>query len=761
MKDKRFNSYMSMAAVFAVCSTMLSCSTVGGDKEKEKKPSDSTTSQAIFTADKENEKSYKAISWSIPDDISYVIEMKQSAAGGAFINAYREDTTYVLYHANDDFSEFTKINLPERDYRKDQIYMSPSDDGSLHVFVASKSYTGLPDPDYDDPNTDWLEYEEATVFSYKVEKYGADGELIDSIDISGMEDLPTTEKYINGFEATKDGEFFVATQNLIVKIGADGKYLDKIDLGNSYILKCGYDSNSDFLCIADSDVGTRCYVIDTELMKIKSSENLGPVTSNVESMSPGKFGYLVFVQKNDGIYGLKEYEDSSAKLYKLVDFMNTGLGSEYINAILALEDEDFVIAGHNYKTEKAIPLSYHITLRDEEEVKNTQVLTLATPGGYMDEQMKMVEDFNREFNGQYRIEINTDYVTEGKEGVGEAFSKALIAGDVPDLVYMFDFSAMQNLAAKGALADLYPFIENDPELSKDMFMPNVLKAGEYEGELPLMPSKYMVSTIAVKTKFTCGAGQNWTPDEMMNAVNSMPEDMTISKFTDSAEQFMWDFIFHSSGSFVDYANRTCSFDSAGFVSLLELAKNCPKVDRALDGDMTEAEHQVYYSEKENAFKNDKAFMQGMWVGDYSSYQKEKERVFGDDDVTFVGYPSDNGKGSFLKCESPFAILENSENKDAAWAFIRRFYLDNYQKTVGKGDGTGLTYLSVLKKNNEYTDKEFEKLVYAPDRAGSYDYDIFDICLDEANYYFAGEHTAQQAADMIQNRVSILVSEQSW
>ena len=35
-----------------------------------------------------------------------------------------------------------------------------------------------------------------------------------------------------------------------------------------------------------------------------------------------------------------------------------------------------------------------------------------------------------------------------------------------------------------------------------------------------------------------------------------------------------------------------------------------------------------------------------------------------------------------------------------------------------------------------------------------------IITEEVNAYFAGEKTAEEAADMIQNRVSLLISEQS-
>ena len=43
---------------------------------------------------------------------------------------------------------------------------------------------------------------------------------------------------------------------------------------------------------------------------------------------------------------------------------------------------------------------------------------------------------------------------------------------------------------------------------------------------------------------------------------------------------------------------------------------------------------------------------------------------------------------------------------------------------------------------------------------TYSEDAMVIITEEVNAYFAGEKTAEEAADMIQNRVSLLISEQS-
>ena len=57
--------------------------------------------------------------------------------------------------------------------------------------------------------------------------------------------------------------------------------------------------------------------------------------------------------------------------------------------------------------------------------------------------------------------------------------------------------------------------------------------------------------------------------------------------------------------------------------------------------------------------------------------------------------------------------------------------------------------------------DLERYVLSCDTlGGQYDDDILNICLEEAQTFFSGEASAEQAADMIQNRCSILVSERA-
>ena len=45
--------------------------------------------------------------------------------------------------------------------------------------------------------------------------------------------------------------------------------------------------------------------------------------------------------------------------------------------------------------------------------------------------------------------------------------------------------------------------------------------------------------------------------------------------------------------------------------------------------------------------------------------------------------------------------------------------------------------------------------------GSFDPDIESIVEEEIMAYIKGEKTADEAADLLQNRISLILSEQSW
>ena len=98
---------------------------------------------------------------------------------------------------------------------------------------------------------------------------------------------------------------------------------------------------------------------------------------------------------------------------------------------------------------------------------------------------EMVVAFNRK-NDKYRIEI-ADYseYNNDKDGWDAGQTKLrteILSGNVPDIFCLNGLNYTQ-LAAKGILEDLYPYMDADKDMKRSDFFQNVLQAFEVNGKL--------------------------------------------------------------------------------------------------------------------------------------------------------------------------------------------------------------------------------------------------------------------------------------
>ncbi|WP_028519026.1 hypothetical protein [Ruminococcus flavefaciens] len=247
---------------------------------------------------------------------------------------------------------------------------------------------------------------------------------------------------------------------------------------------------------------------------------------------------------------------------------------------------------------------------------------------------------------------------------------------------------------------------------------------------------------------------------------------------------VFDRLSNSGSDFIDLTTHTCSFDSQEFIDMLEFAGQFPGVDE--------------YAWEQCSCRNDTALLSDMYFSSFRDINVQKQSVFGED-MTFVGAPSADGKGSVMLPSNQFAIMETSDNKEGTWEFIKLFLAD--ECCNGNPDGIPVTenglkkvmeaaleppfYYDELNGNKKvYMDetgrdpysneqikitpmtydeqKRYGQFVRSVRRisSGNTELAISSMIAEETEYYFAGEHSARQCAEMIQNRVSILLSERS-
>ncbi len=132
----------------------------------------------------------------------------------------------------------------------------------------------------------------------------------------------------------------------------------------------------------------------------------------------------------------------------------------------------------------------------------------------------------------------------------------------------------------------------------------------------------------------------------------------------------------------------------------------------------------------------------------------------DSQTTFVGIPDANG-GQLLLTPR-IGITHSCKYPDAVWEFVEGYatmrntsvylpifqsYLDSQQKTLNEVYSSDIVDQAISLINEATTVTED----YSP---------IPNIVADEAQAYFSGDKSAEDVAKVIQNRVSIYLSEQS-
>lgn len=211
-----------------------------------------------------------------------------------------------------------------------------------------------------------------------------------------------------------------------------------------------------------------------------------------------------------------------------------------------------------------------------------------------------VKKFNRTHE-DVQIEVrNYSLLSEnGKHGI-DLLMAEIAAGQVPDIIELgssenttqlpyehirktayHDQTCLlpyRQMAEKGYLEDLWPYIENDPELGREAVVEAPLKAAEVNGGLYTVFDSVWVHTL-VGEESVVGNRTSWTLEDLWEAFSSMPEEAAILDSSMNVPSMKYDmlstYIYGFFDLFVDWETGQCRFDSQQFRNVLEFAGYMP------------------------------------------------------------------------------------------------------------------------------------------------------------------------------------------
>ena len=686
---------------------------------------------------------------------------------------------YYIYHWSDYYDE---EEASESDASEEGSLDDAADQASAEVTENEETdAAGMSDESAEEAsaedNARKMVVEEQQDDECYLAKFDWEGNLIYQVDL--MAEYGDEDNYlsVSGMILTDDNELVLSINSGLYKYSENAGFttLLKPDENASryYQLFKGFEGK--VFVLSYGDQGMELCQFDTKTGKMGEPSSL--FTGYPDYSFFGGNGYDLYCCKKDGVYGI-DFEKN--ELTKLLDFVDSDIEiTSSTGMMVGISDVEFV---------SLVPdMDYNFYAARFTKIPADQVVdkTIITMGGYYmnyDIRKKAFE-FNKE-NPNYKIKFvdYSSYDDEGEYGAGiEKMNMDIVSGNTPDILVLSYDMPVDSYINKGLFYDMSGYLNNDSDISNVELLTNVLDALRTGDKLYQITPSFTIGSMVVKTKFTEGKDVLTFKDckELMEKTGVKKEVLfgNISR-----ETFLSYGLNYSGNNYIDWANKSCSFNSDSFVEFLEFANGFPETYEYLDME----------NYKDSLYHEDESLFNIVTISNVRSYAFMRYLQFGED-ISFVGYPNDMGvNNSVIIPDVRLAISAQSQNKDAAWEFVSSLLMEDYQDKIDYS-------FPIRKSSFEKKAEECSRKPYFMDGTKKIEYDdtyymdgvpvnapnltsedilfmtnfiksvtmlssnntsVNNIINEEASAFFSGQKGAKEVADIIQSRLSIYVNENS-
>ena len=546
-------------------------------------------------------------------------------------------------------------------------------------------------------------------------------------------------------------------------------------------------TNGEFIVTYYDDSWTKLYMATYDI----KTDTLGEATQLPESITWSGYSAMttgistdIVYATSSGVFGLNV---GDAEPKQIMSFINSDLSTTYLNTIFMLDDEHFV-AFYGDDLDNGRTKGAFFTKKNPEDIPDKSVLVLA--GNYIGSDVRnRVVEFNKT-SEQYRIVLKEYQSMATSEDYMAGYAQLnndIISGNMPDILVYDGNLPVENYISKGLLADVGELIAKDEELSKVEYLQNVFDAYKVNDKLyHIIPSFYVRTVIGKESLL--GGRESWSFDELKEVLATMPEgtqafgEMTRTSFLTTLMQYC-------GSDFVDASTGKCNFDSPDFIAMLEFANTLPE---EINYDYDDSDYwDNYWKNSQSQYREGRTLLMECYIGSVRDMNYSINGYFGAD-VTYVGFPTENGKGSVLGANNNcFVLSAKSANLDGAWEFVRYYLTEDYQKTLDWGmptiksifmekaeeamekpyyldeNGDKVEYEETFELNGESIPLEpmskeqkdqLVEFIQTVDSVIYYNEDIQNIVEEETASYFAGQKSVNEVVQIIQSRAQIYVDE---
>lgn len=655
--------------------------------------------------------------------------------------------------------------------------------GDLQAISLGTGNFTISAPDFDkDGNIVYIESagedgeENSEKMNYVLKKIKTDGTTVSETDITAaLNDHAEEYFYPECVAADVGGNIIVNGYYQLIVLDENGNYLFDIPVpeGMRKLVKS-----------AGGEVFAQCYGDRSYCEFYKIDMSAKKFGGNIDIVQGYSFDYDVhahnglgdvdiYVEDQDCIYS---FDLESGAKTEILNFVDSDISHGEISEIFPIgEDGSFIGVGQSYMSgNMQIMMIYPVDASTLPE--RTEIIVAGSDYSISSLVEYQAVKFNME-NEKYRIKIKK---YSGENSITK-LNNDMTSGNIPDILLTDASMPFDSYAAKGLFADLYGFIDNDSEINRDDFLPNLLTAMETDGKLYRFTDSFKIFTAIGKTSIF-GKETGIDFKRINEIMESRPEGTEIFAGT-TKEDILGHAMELCGDNFIDYKNGKCDFTSDYFIELLEFA------NQFMDSiDMNSYFNDAFWDRYRTMFADEEALLLIAYVTDFADIFYNEHELFGEE-VTAVGFPTFEGLGASFDVSGGFAISAKSKNQEGAWEFVRSLLTEEFQDSVDEMPvrktsiekkaqknmkefdpqatrittigsmalGTSGYVIEDAKPTQADVDKTME-IINSTKQITKYDYTVTDIVVEEAGSYFSGSKTAADAAQMIQNRVQNYLDE---
>ena len=654
-------------------------------------------------------------------------------------------------------------------------YISADADGNIWVLEYSSVTTFNLPAGFDDQTGNRWDYYSGETQNYTIRKLDQTGKSVSTIDLSSLSSQSSENNYFSVYNMAVDskGNIIIADSNQNVSVFyPNGELLCSLPFSGWVNSMCVLDGTV-YILGSSEDGTTSLRAVDASA-KAFGEEN--KVSNNAWNIFSGGNDFDYCYSNGTTLYGGKFGAEEPTKI---LSWLSCDMDSNSISYSTVLENGDVMALCNDYSG--AVSTCYIATLKKTpaSKVKQKTTITLATMYTDYDLRAKIL-DFNKT-DPDYRIEVvdYSEFNTDEDYTAGlTKLNTEIVAGNAPDILAINNFSYDQ-YAAKGLLEDLYQYMQSDPDISKENFIPSILKIQETDGKLYHIGTGFTIQSL-VGSAATVGSEPGWTIQEMQEVLDQHPNADYLFGYKTSREDVFSSLLMGNYQSYINWETGECNFDSDEFKGLLNLVK-CFPASKDIDWENSE-----YISQAE-LIASGRQLVSNFYLWDFNAIQ-QTIATFGND-LVFKGYPCESRQGTVANISGSMAITTTCQNKDGAWKFIRTLLTADAQKEMWNGlPITEAAYDAKLKEamKQQYDENGKPISVYSMgDEAGNMiefyaitqeqadmirglidsvsrtttvQEDVITLITEASAPFFDGSKTVDAVASEIQSRMTIYVNE---